>query len=94
MGALPRARCPICGRSVAVRRNSTYREHRPHMWQPQAICKGSGRPIVSPPAPIPPSSQEIASMRAMLADDEQPRPRRGESPMEFTGRMLGERRDV
>ena len=26
--------------------------------------------------------------------DEQPRPRRGESPMEFTGRQLGERRDV
>jgi hypothetical protein len=42
MTTLPRADCPICDKTVAVRRNGTYHEHRFHG---STICSNSGKPV-------------------------------------------------
>lgn len=41
MAALPRAICPVCKRSVALRSNGKLREHRTHPWSSE-LCRASG----------------------------------------------------
>ncbi len=43
MTSLPRATCPICGQSVALRTNGALREHR--RWV--TLCPASGRRLDS-----------------------------------------------
>jgi hypothetical protein len=40
MSALPRQTCPVCGRSVPVRRNGAFREHKAVVGG-QLLCGGS-----------------------------------------------------
>ena len=53
MTALPRGECPVCGKTVALRRRGELREH--YVYRPQAeqdpsttlgrmrVCEGSGQ---------------------------------------------------
>lgn len=42
MTPLPRGRCPLCGKDVAVRVGGELREHRSGQGEPSELCDGSG----------------------------------------------------
>jgi len=64
VSALPRDLCPVCGRSVAVRRNGTVREHRRSVWPRRAatvpLCAGSG--LKPKPQPLRDDQLEISGL--------------------------------
>lgn len=44
MPPLPRGKCPVCGREVALRKGNLIREHRPTSRSTIHVCPGSGKP--------------------------------------------------
>ncbi len=78
MTTLPRGRCPVCGREVALRVNGTVREH----WPPAAVaggpralssvvpCDGSGMPAAEVHEARRQFARAVQLLREGLGDDD------------------------